>query len=104
MLEPALWQEILSTARADVFLIVGTVIFLCAVVHALCASTIAHAVKHRGPVMHLLGEVEAVFGIWALILIVIFLLWPGKGWTSAVHYLVTGNYNLNAEAAPANKF
>jgi hypothetical protein len=104
MLAPSLWQEILTAGRADAFLVVATVIFACAVVHALCASTIAHAVKHRGPVMHLLGEVEAVFGIWALILIATFLLWPEKGWTWAVHYLVTGNYNLNAEVAPTNKF
>ena len=104
MLAPSLWQDVLSAGRADVFLVVATIIFFCAVVHALCASTIAHAVKHRGPVIHLLGEVEAVFGIWALILIATFLLWPGKGWVLAVHYLVTGNYNINADAPPANKF
>ena len=104
MSAPSLWQEILSAGTADLFLVTATIIFFCAVVHALCASTIAHHVKHRGPMMHLLGEVEAVFGIWALILITTFLLWPGKGWTSAAHYLATGNYNLNAETAPTNQF
>ena len=104
MSPPSLWQEIVSAGSTDLFLVVASIIFLTAVVHALCASTIAHAVKHRGPVMHFLGEVEAVFGIWAVVLIATFLLWPGKGWAWVAHYLVTGNYNLNAEVAPANKF
>jgi hypothetical protein len=104
MSAPSLWQEIVSAGSTDLFLVAATIIFFCAVVHALCASTIAHHVKHRGPMMHLLGEVEAVFGIWALILIATYLLWPGKGWTSAAHYLVTGNYNFSTDAAPTNKF
>ncbi len=104
MAAPSLWQEIVQVGSTDLFLVAATTIFLAAVVHALAASTIAHRVRHRGPVMHLLGEVEAVFGIWALILILTFLLWPGKGWIWMTQYLVTGNYNLNAGAAPANKF
>ena len=74
MAAPSFWQEIVNLGSADSFLVIATFIFLAAVVHAMLASTTAHKVKHRGPVMHLLGEVEAVFGIWALILILIFLI------------------------------
>jgi len=45
-------------------------------------------VSFKGQVLHFLGEVEAVFGIWALVLAIAITLW--KGWGTTVHYLGHG--------------
>ena len=103
-----------SRARLDPFNVVATVIFILAVLHTFATGKIRHwghvvEERHRaklkfqaktrdsdddgqpdevsfgGQVLHFLGEVEAVFGIWALVLgaaIVWF-----KGLDTAVHYI-----------------
>ena len=99
--------ERLSTRiQANPFNLIGTLIFLLAVSHTfLCNkfTAIAHrlehqhelkrergevprtSVSHRARLMHFLGEVEVVFGMWAallLIAVVIFFNWP-----TAVDYM-----------------
>jgi hypothetical protein len=46
----------------------------------------------RAAVMHLLGEVEAVFGIWTFVLFGLLIAWPGKGWDFACRYVESGDY------------
>jgi hypothetical protein len=56
----------------------------------------------RAAVMHLLGEVEAVFGIWTFVLFGLLIAWPGKGWDFACRYVESGDYAaVLAGAAPA---
>ncbi|TSA33364.1 MAG: hypothetical protein D4R66_04645, partial [Opitutales bacterium] len=117
--ELTLWQELGNAAAADLFLVVASVIFALAVLHAFLTSyfaKLAHRrkVEHdaqvrlglvpvneqgesadfRASLLHLLGEVEAVFGLWALTLFALMVFWPGKGWDFACRYIETGNYNL----------
>ena len=49
------------------------------------ASCEPDEVSFKGQILHFLGEVEAVFGIWALVLVVAITLW--KGWNTAIQYL-----------------
>ena len=42
-------------------------------------------VSFKGQILHFLGEIEAVFGIWALVLVIVITLW--KGWDITVQYL-----------------
>ena len=109
-----LWQRLAGRVEAEPFNLVATVIFLLAICHTFLASkflSIAHGYEHRydalekeeasegglssaarqrdqlrfkATLFHFLGEVEAVFGIWAIplgIAIVAF-----HGWTAMVHY------------------
>lgn len=53
--------------------IVAAVLFATAVIHTFSAAAferLAHRYPAHGGILHLLGEVEAVFGFWAMILIV----------------------------------
>jgi hypothetical protein len=90
---------------ADPFNLIATTIFLLAIVHTFAAAWfagLAHHIQHRADeraralgrrpmpsviaeVMHFLGEVEVVFGLWAVVLAVI--LTASKGWFTASHYL-----------------
>jgi hypothetical protein len=94
------------------FNLVGTLIFLLAVTHTfLCSrfTAIAHrlerqhelkldkgevprtSVSHGGRLMHFLGEVEVVFGLWAAVLLVAIIL--SFNWPTAVNYVNSGvNY------------
>ncbi len=114
---PTLTEELLAAASADPFLPVATGVFLLAILHTFLApffSARAHRLEEahadrvrrgeapvneegrsadfRASVLHLLGEVEAVFGLWALVLFWAFVLWPGKGWAFAVAYVETVDY------------
>lgn len=94
-----------ARAAAEPFNVVATCIFVLAIVHTFVAAkftALAHAVQHRAeasaraagqPVqpsvlaesLHFLGEVEVVFGLWAVVLL---LAMTGyAGWDVAVHYL-----------------
>jgi hypothetical protein len=91
-----IWQKIQFRAHDEPFLVVATLIFILAILHTFLAVPInkaAHRVQHRhdekvkregiadgrpkeirmvsfkGTVLHFLGEVEAVFGIWAVVLL-----------------------------------
>lgn len=75
---------------------VATVLFVCAVIHTFCTKKILN-LAHRFPegsmqenLLHFLGEVEVVFGIWASILVAIWSFQSGtKG---AALYLDSINY------------
>jgi hypothetical protein len=96
---------------ADPFNLIATVIFLLAIVHTFAAAWfigLAHRIQHRADerartqgrprlpsvlaeVMHFLGEVEVVFGLWAVVLMAV--LTASKSWFTAAHYLNDGvNY------------
>lgn len=91
--------------QIEPFNAVATGIFVLAILHTFGASRVAnlaHRVQHhhdekeaaagRPPtpsvaaeVLHFLGEVEVVFGLWAIVLIVA--LTFGTDWTTAKHYI-----------------
>jgi hypothetical protein len=68
--------------------VVATALFALAVLHTFLTSRFEHLArlqpKHAG-LWHLLGEVETVFGVWALILIGFIALYAGP--SSSLHYL-----------------
>ncbi|HET7695554.1 MAG TPA: putative Na+/H+ antiporter [Vicinamibacterales bacterium] len=77
--------------QADPFNLVATGIFLLAILHTFAASRIA-ALAHRAPagsvrseLLHFAGEVEVVFGLWAVVLLAAMTV--EKGWAAATHYL-----------------
>lgn len=109
------WEMVKARAAAEPFNVVVTVIFMLAVLHTFATAKIrhwAHVVeeKHRaklqarapaktdrnedgsvdevsfwGQILHFLGEVEAVFGIWVVVLGGA-IVWS-KGLDTAVHYI-----------------
>ncbi|MCO5106543.1 MAG: putative Na+/H+ antiporter [Burkholderiaceae bacterium] len=71
----------------------GAILFAIAVVHTFSAKffeRLAHAQPAHAGIWHLLGEVEVVFGFWAMVLIVYMALVGGGG--QAQHYLESRNY------------
>jgi hypothetical protein len=84
---------------------IATAIFLLAVIHTFFASwfrAAAHRVQHRrdaemaaageaprpsvqAEVLHFLGEIEVVFGLWGLPLMLTIILM--RGWSTATHYV-----------------
>ena len=73
--------------------IVGSVLFAVAIIHTFSTKFFEH-LAHTRPahagIWHLLGEVEAVFGFWAMVLIVFMLAVSGK--EVATEYLDSRNY------------
>ena len=83
---------------------IATGIFVLAIVHTFAAARfarLAHHIQHaadehadrerrprqpsvRAELLHFVGEVEVVFGLWAVVLLVA-LTWA-KGWAAAKHY------------------
>ena len=102
--------------RQEPFNLVATLIFLCAIIHTFLAGKfmkIAHKWEHRheerikrgeadensvhfgAELFHFLGEVEVVFGVWAVVLIAALLL--TFGWPTVINYF---SYKVNfTEAA-----
>ena len=103
-----LWPQLVAVVEKDAFLFAASIVFGCAVIHAFVAPMFARAahrleaahdeavkagrvpVNERGQssdfrasLLHLLGEVEAVFGIWTFVLFGLLIAWPGKGWAFA---------------------
>jgi Putative Na+/H+ antiporter len=97
---------LVGRVRQEPFNLVATLIFLCAIAHTFIAAKFtdiahrwdqAHAVKkergtvsphsvhHGAELFHFLGEVEVVFGLWAVVLVAAIVLF--FGWTTAVDYL-----------------
>jgi hypothetical protein len=74
--------------------IIATTLFVIAVLHTFSSSFFEH-LAHKQPnhsgLWHLLGEVEAVFGFWAMILIV-FMAFASGGYQPSVEYLESRNY------------
>lgn len=110
----SLGQTLAHRIAEEPFNLVASLIFLCAIVHTFLAPKFrhwAHAVEaahaqrreagpaeaswgdendppevsFQGQVLHFLGEVEAVFGIWALVLVAA--LGVMKGWQAPIDYL-----------------
>lgn len=100
---------LIDRIRQEPFNLVATLLFFCAIVHTFLSSkfmSIAHKWEHRhaqrikrgeadensvhfgAELFHFLGEVEVVFGIWALVLIVALLL--AFGWPTVVNYFSYG--------------
>lgn len=111
----SLAQVLVSRARAEPLNLVGTLLFLAAVIHTLVAPQIArlaHRLEHRpaadrdgsgtierderpldrrsfrAEMLHFLGEIEAVFGIWVLPLLAI--LTVARGWHVAESFIGHG--------------
>ncbi|OZI68243.1 putative Na+/H+ antiporter [Bordetella genomosp. 1] len=71
----------------------ATLLFAVAVIHTFSVPFFARLAHRNGPhagVWHLLSEVEAVFGVWAFVLIVVMALTAGTG--SALDYMDTRNF------------
>jgi hypothetical protein len=107
---------LIDRIRQEPFNLAATLIFLCAIIHTFLASkftNISHKWEHehserikRGEadensahfgaeLFHFLGEVEVVFGMWAVVLIAAILL--TFGWPTVISYF---SYNVNfTEAA-----
>lgn len=114
---PGLFQKLIGRVQADPFNVVGTIIFLCAILHTFLTSKFSHiahgykqeyeslegqekgshpsierrrdALQFRAQFFHFMGEVEAVFGIWLVPLFLIIVLM--KGWPTLVAYITSLN-------------
>ena len=77
--------------QADPFNLAATAIFFLAVLHTFAAPSIARRAGRaaggsmRGELLHLAGEVEIVFGLWAVVLLAA--MTASKGWPAATHYV-----------------
>ncbi len=106
-------QKLIGRVKVEPFNLVGTLIFLCAILHTFLTSKfmqIAHrykqefealevqekdsdpsierrrdALQFRAQFFHFMGEVEAVFGIWLVPLFLVIVLM--KGWPTLVGYI-----------------
>lgn len=73
--------------------VVGTVLFALALVHTFSTAyfeRLAHASAHHSGVWHLLGEVEVVFGVWAMVLVLFMMAAVGR--EAAADYLESRNF------------
>lgn len=73
--------------------IAATAIFAIAVIHTFSTKffeRLAHAQPNHAGLWHLLGEVEAVFGFWAMVLLVVMAFGTSKG--DALNYLEGRNF------------
>src|ERR671913_553384 len=102
---PASPEGLLGTlagrAHIEPFNLVATGIFLLAILHTFLAArfmALAHDIEERqrelrlplvpslrAEAMHFLGEIEVVFGLWVLVLLLAMLSF--FGWETATHYL-----------------
>ena len=73
--------------------LIGAVLFAVAILHTFSTKFFEH-LAHTRPahagVWHLLGEVEVVFGFWALVLVV--MMFATDGATVATHYIDSRNF------------
>lgn len=98
-----LWQVLANRVHEDPFNLVATLIFFCAIIHTFMTSRFQHRahviearyeesgeemsdlLKFRVNVLHYLGEIEAVFGSWVLVLITAITYF--KGWGTVSDYI-----------------
>jgi hypothetical protein len=100
----SLLSELSQRVQAEPFNAMATGIFILAILHTFAAArfaALAHRTQHaadlearhegrpavpslRAEVLHFLGEVEVIFGLWAVALIAAFTLY--SGWEEAKHY------------------
>jgi hypothetical protein len=98
-------QTLATRVQIEPFNAIATGIFLLAIVHTFAAARFAawaHRVQHRdderaraegravtpsvrAELLHFLGEVEVVFGLWAVVLLVVMAAYAG--WATATHYV-----------------
>jgi len=72
---------------------IGAILFLIAIVHTFSTKYfehLAHVHKRFSGILHLLGEVEVVFGFWAMVLVLF--IFSIEGGTTAVNYVDTRNF------------
>ncbi len=109
----SLWQVLAQRVAEEPFNLVASLIFLCAIIHTFLAPKFRHwaheveaahaariqerpataegeedssvEVSFKGQILHFFGEVEAVFGIWALVLMLV--LGAMKGWHTPIDYV-----------------
>jgi len=113
---PNLFQKLIGRVRLDPFNIIGTIIFLCAILHTFLTAKFMHiahdykeqfvalegegknspdierrrdGLQFRSQFFHFMGEVEAVFGIWLVPLFLVIVLM--KGWPTLVGYITSLN-------------
>ena len=99
-LTPSLWSNLNQMLQEDPFRGVTFLIFMGAILHTFLAGKfsskskqIATALGHEtltSRIYHCLGEVEAIFGIWLIPLVVCFIAF--KGWNSTLEYFSTRHY------------
>ena len=73
--------------------LIATILFVLAIIHTFSVPVFAKLAHKPGPhagIWHLMSEVEAVFGVWAAVLIVFMAASTGVG--SAVEYMDTRNF------------
>ena len=100
-----LWEEFVSRVRYEPFNALATSIFLLAILHTFAAArftALAHRVQERhdararaggrapspsvaAELLHFLGEIEVIFGLWAVVLMVSMTVYAG--WESAKLYV-----------------
>lgn len=111
----SLFEKLIHRATVTPINVIATLIFFAAIVHTFLAGKfmdLAHQAEHdheerlrketprvkwrnkpvslRATVLHFLGEVEAIFGIWMLPLLVV--ITTMKGWEYSTHYIDTRVY------------
>jgi hypothetical protein len=105
VVDGGVWQTIVARIDAEPLNAVATGVFVLAILHTFSASWFAaraHRIQHehevalrrtglpptpsfRAEVLHFLGEVEVVFGLWAVVLLGV--LAAMRGWDVATHYV-----------------
>src|SRR5210317_1692128 len=73
--------------------LIGSILFAIAILHTFSTKYfehLAHTHKKFSGLLHLLGEVEIVFGFWAMVLVIFMFALEGK--TSAVEYVDSRNF------------
>ncbi len=102
--DQSLAAELSARVQLEPFNVIATGVFVLAILHTFAAArfaALAHRVQHRhdarveaqgrrpspslvAELLHFLGEVEVVFGLWALLLLAAMTTYAG--WESAKHY------------------
>jgi hypothetical protein len=101
-----LWNVLRHRMEVEPFNLWATIIFFCAIIHTFMTHHLRHiahvledrhkaehgpkAISAAGRLFHFLGEIEAVFGIWVVPLVVVFSIFHGRD--VAVSYI---NQNVN---------
>jgi hypothetical protein len=98
----ALAQILWDRAQIEPFNVIATTIFVLAILHTFAAArftALSHQMEHRhhersngrphapsvaAEILHFLGEVEVVFGLWAVVLLVAMIGYAG--WERSEHY------------------
>ena len=105
MLGESLWRVLAARAEVDPFNAIATIIFVLAVIHTFAAgrfTAVSHHLQVRhdaaavaagrpvrpsvaAELLHFLGEIEVVFALWGLPLLVAIA--ASRDWSTAVHYI-----------------